>query len=338
MSSPLWITEAEVVATLDLNGAIGALEAGLRLEAAGDAKNMQKTVASWGDGDTLHAIGAVVPGRGVVGTKTWAHTEGGATPLLILYNAHDGSLLAIVEAFALGQLRTGAMSGIATKHLAAADARELAIIGTGKQSFAQVAAVAAVRPLERVCVFSPAADHRRAFANRLRETFSFEVIEAACVADAVANARIVTLATRATAPFLHATDLARGTHVNAVGAIVPARAEFAQDLFDRAAVVAVDSKDSVAKLSREFGERFGPPGAGGWQTVQPISAIVAAGSNRPADADLTLFKAMGMGISDLALGLEILDAARTHGLGRPLEAPRRAPIRFTPSNAPVTAR
>src|SRR5437762_13381954 len=148
-SSPLWISEAEVVAMMDMGEAIIALKNGLLMEARGDAKNMVKTHVGWGDGSTLHAIGAVFAKEQLAGTKTWAHTEGGTTPLLILFDSQSGALKAVIEAFALGQMRTGGISGVATRWLAAADADELAIVGTGKQALLQVAAVAAVRPLKR---------------------------------------------------------------------------------------------------------------------------------------------------------------------------------------------
>src|SRR5436190_349793 len=83
MNDPIWISDAEVVELLDLREAIEALERGLRREAQGDACNMVKTHVAWGH-NNLHAIGAVFPGDKLAGTKTWAHTEGGATPLLIL--------------------------------------------------------------------------------------------------------------------------------------------------------------------------------------------------------------------------------------------------------------
>src|SRR5207253_11378445 len=100
MSSPLWISEAEVVAMMDVGEAIVALEKGLLTEARGEAQNMVKTHVGWGDGSTLHAIGAVFGSEQFVGTKTWAHTEGGATPLLILFDSETGALKAIIEAFA----------------------------------------------------------------------------------------------------------------------------------------------------------------------------------------------------------------------------------------------
>jgi ornithine cyclodeaminase len=323
---PLWITEAEAVAALHLGEAIDALEAGLRLESADLARAMDKTHASWGDGHTLPAIGAVLDGAGVVGTKSWAHTAGGATPLLVLWGAEDGRLLAIVEAFALGQMRTGGIVGVATRWLARPDADELAIIGTGKQALTQVAAVALVRPLKRVRVFSPTIEHRRAFLDRLgRDLPGLDVVEAGSVAAAVEDAGIVTLATRARTPFLLAESLAPGTHVNAVGAITPERQEFAQDLFDRADPIAVDSLAAAAALSAEFRTRYG---TGPLSGVHRLSDLVAAGTGRPASADLTLFKAMGIGLSDLALGIEILARVRRSGGGRPIPHPQRVAPRL----------
>ena len=117
MTDPLWITEADVVEALSLPEAIPALEAGLALEAAGTARNMAKTHQIWGGHHTLHAIGAVVEGANIVGTKTWAHTAGGATPLVTLWNSDTGRLEAIIEAFALGQMRTGGISGVATARI-----------------------------------------------------------------------------------------------------------------------------------------------------------------------------------------------------------------------------
>src|SRR5437870_352759 len=134
----LWITEADVVAAIDMAGAIAALENGLRAEARGTGHNLDKTHVAW-KGGTLHAIGAVFPSEGFAGTKTWAHTEGGASPLLVLFDSGSGALKAVIEAFALGQLRTGAASGVATRWLARSDADELALVGTGKQALSQAA-------------------------------------------------------------------------------------------------------------------------------------------------------------------------------------------------------
>jgi ornithine cyclodeaminase len=184
-----------------------------------------------------------------------------------------------------------------------------------------------VRPLKRLRVYSPNRDNREAFVEKARKQFPFEIIAVDTVAKAVKDANIVTLVTRAREPFLSASMLSNGCHVNAVGAITPERQEFLQDVFERSGIIAVDTIDSVRRLSSEFIERFGDDNAR-WQEVHPLSALVAAGQPRPANTDLSLFKAMGMGLSDLALGVEILARARAAGAGKPMSQPRRAAVRL----------
>ena len=310
-----WITEAEVVGVLDIDAAIAAVRDGLLAEARGEAQNMVKTHTAW-DGHTLHAIGAAFPDAGVVGTKTWAHTAGGAAPLLVMFGADDGRVVAIIEAFALGQLRTASVSGLATDLLAAPAATTMAMIGTGKQALAQVAAVAAVRPIDEVRCFSPNAQHRAAFVSRVDDELGLAAVDCDSVESAVDGAAVVTLATRATEPFLAPGMVNPGTHVNAIGAITPERAEFDPALLERAAVVTADSVEQARALSAEL---QGWPGE-----LVPLRDVVAASAGRPDGADVTVCKAMGMGTSDLALGLAVLRAAEQGGLGQPLPARRRA--------------
>jgi ornithine cyclodeaminase len=323
----LWITEADVVRLLSMSEALDAMTAGLVEEAANNALNMGKTHVAW-PGGTLHALGAVFQRDGLIATKTWGHTEGGATPLLLIWSTADGQLLAIVEAFALGQLRTGSMTGAATRLMSAPDATRLAMIGAGKQALAQVAGVAAARGLRAVTVFSPTAANRERLAARLRDQMpSIEVTAAESLDQAVDGADIVTLATRATAPFLGVEQLARGVHVNAVGAITPERREVEVDVVRAAALVTVDEPGAVRRLSAEFRDAFGTDEAG-WSNVMPISTLAAGAAVRPTNPRLTLFKAMGMGVADLALGRIVLEKARALNIGRPFEAPVRVAPRL----------
>lgn len=332
----MWLTEQDVVALLDLREAIAALEDALREEARGEAASMTKTLLQYAAPgqaratSNLHALGGRL--GNLVGTKTWAHTEGGASPLLVLWDAANGSLVAVIEAFALGNLRTGGISGVATDWLAQPDARVLGLVGAGKQALSQVASVCAVRRIERLQVHSPRAESRSAFAAKARGELGIEVIEAPTVEAACAGAQVVTLVTRAETPFLHASMLERGAHLNAVGAIARDREEFAQDVFDRATCVAVDSLPGVQTLSRELITRCA---ATGWDDVLPLSRLIARGRRRTAADDVTLFKAMGMGLSDLALGAELVRRARAQGAGRVIPQPRKARPRLAAARAGV---
>ena len=327
MSEPIWISEQSVVEMMSLPEAIIALERGLALEAQGEAKNMVKTHVAWG-GNNLHAIGAAYPGEGIVGTKTWAHTGGGACPLLILFSSETGQLVAIIEAFALGQMRTGGISGVATKWLASESADVLALIGTGKQALAQLAAVHAVRPLKEVRVFSPRAESRQAFIDKAAQQFDIELMNAGSIGEAVRGASIVTTVTRATEAFLHASDLDGGVHINAVGAITSERTELARDVFGRCSRAVVDDLSAAKKLSSEFIEAFDTSNE--WSKVSTLSSVIANRSVRAPSDDITIFKAMGMGISDLALGIELYRHALESGIGRAFPQPERNPPRLVP--------
>jgi ornithine cyclodeaminase len=327
IANAIWITEAEVVQLMDLKEAIEALEAALREEARGEAQNMTKTLLQYGK-NNLHAIGGKL--GNLVGTKTWTHTHGGTCPLLLLWSAEDGSLVAVIEAFALGNLRTGGISGVAADWMARKDAKVMAIVGTGKQALAQVGTMLAVRPIERLRIYSPREDSQLAFAAKVRGEFSIQTEVSASVSDACKGAQIVTLVTRAAQPFLTAAMLDKGAHLNAVGAIAPDREEFAQDVFARATLVTVDNLPGVQQLSREFMTRYA---SSGWDEVMPLSGLIASGRKRTAGDDVSLFKAMGMGISDLALGVELLKRAKERGVGRAIPQPKKMKPRLAGARA-----
>ena len=309
MTSPVWLTEADVAGILDMDTAIAAVSDIFRLQARGEVVPMQKTHVRWGAGHTLHAIGAVSSAAGSVATKTWAHTAGGAEPLLVLWDAETGVLQAVVEAFVLGQFRTAAVTGLATGLLAAPGARRMAMIGSGRQALPQVAAVAAVRQLDEVRVFSPTSPHREALVARIEEELGLRARACESVHEAVDGAHIITLATRATEPVLSAAAVGQGVHVNAIGAITPERVEVAADLVDRAEIIVVDDAAAARELSSELRGR---------EPLVALSHLVGEDARRSPARDLTLFKALGTGSADLALGAQCLAAARAQGLGHPL--------------------
>jgi ornithine cyclodeaminase len=316
----IWITEQDVVSLVTLDDAIVALE-----RMAGDASsfNLPKALGSFDDGSSMHALGSAAPGLGFAGFKAWVHTKRGATAVYALFDSHRGAVRAMIEAGALGQLRTSAMTGLGTRWLSAPGVDEMGLIGTGFQSLTQVAAVNAVRPLKRVRIYSPTADKRRAFVELLRRRFDIEITEAQTASEATADAPIVTVVTRAREPFLSASMLARGAHLNAVGAILPTHAEFHQDVFDRVGSIAVDDLTNVQKTSREFMERFGS--GRGWDAVRPIGEIIRSGQPaRPVGGDLSLFKSVGMGLSDLAVAMMAYQRALDNGVGRSIPAAHRA--------------
>lgn len=325
---PIWLTEADVVELISLPEAIDALEATLALEAVDQAASMPKTHLMVAANDAMHAIGGAASGEGICGFKTWINVQGKSETTMTLFSMEDGACLAVIEATALGQMRTASVTGVGTKRLAARDADHMGIVGTGKQSLPQIAAVHAVRPLREVRVSSRNPDTRREFAESVTARLGIPTRPVDTLAEAVTDTPIVTLITNSTEAFLSADMLATGSHLNAMGAIVPSRVEFTDDVFGRADLIAVDSLRSVRDLSTEFRNHYGDDDAA-WQEVRTIASVIAADDTRPANADVTLFKAMGMGLSDLALAIEVLKRARVQNSGHKVPDRVKLPARLT---------
>lgn len=322
-----YLTEFDVVSLVDLNDAVEALEQTCAQQGGDETVEIAKALATYADGSSLHALGSANLVANIGGFKTWVNTKRGACAVMTVFDIHSGRLLAMIEAGALGQLRTAAISGVATRWMAQTTDGEMALIGTGRQAMLQIAAVAAVSKLRRLRVYSPTQAKRTAFAAAARTRFPFPVIASDTLEEAVRDVPIVTLVTRAAAPFLHAAMLARGAHLNAVGAILPGNAEFAQDVFARAGLIAVDNLGGVQRNSREFIDRFGAA-TSDWSGIHTLGSLIRGDVMRPDGCDLTLFKAMGMGLSDLAIAGLVIQRADARNIGIEFADPRSAAPRW----------
>jgi ornithine cyclodeaminase len=309
MDAHYW-SDADLARTVSLSAAIDSAQTVLEHEAAANAWNLNKTMATWPPASSAHSLGAVDIADGVVAFKNWINTPSGAAALMTVFSAADGALLAVAQAGAAGVLRTAAMSAVATRWLADPAADELAILGTGRQARMQAAAVVAVRPIRRVRVWSRTPDRRAAFARQLGEELGLEVLECEHSAEATRDAAVVTLITRATEPFLRLSDLAEGAHLNAVGAILPANAEFTADVLGGAALIAVDSLANARSGSRELREHFGADHNADWSAVIALAEVVTGKVTRPPRPRCTVFKGMGMGLSDLAVARLLVRAKK----------------------------
>jgi ornithine cyclodeaminase len=322
----IWLTEAEVASLVDINDAMAALRTGFVEEAEGRARAIDKALGVW-PGGAIHALGSMSLGLHYAGFKTWVHSSGGATAIFSLFDTRNGQLLAVLEAATLGQIRTSAVSGLAADMLARPGADAMALIGTGAQALTQAAAVAAVRPLRRLNVFSPTAGKRAAFVERARQVFDFEVADCASMADAVDDVQIVTSITRASAPFLDADLLSPGILLIAAGAILPANAECLPNVIERSTSIFVDSLGNAQLNSRELREHFGE-GPDGWEAVGTLGALLRDGAGPSGDGDITLFKPMGTGLSDLSVAIMTYERASERGIGKPIDQPQRTTPRW----------
>lgn len=326
MTAALWLTDEDVVALVSLADAMEELEHALIANALGSARSVPKSLAPLDGGGAVHALGA--SWNGAAGWKSWVQGPGGAASAYLLFDAERFRLRAAMQAGALGSLRTAAITGLAARALARSPAPVLAIIGTGSQALPQAAAVAAARPPSEIRVHGRDPDRRRAFADKLRRHIAAPLREASTVREAAEGADIVVLVTRAADPILDADMLAQDALLVAVGAILPTHAEFAADVFDRATTIATDDPQAVLRGSREFRERAAVdpelPAR-----VMPLGALLR--SSPPPG--VRLFKALGLGLSDLAVARLAVERAERALIGTPMPLSARAPIQLTAPGA-----
>ncbi len=302
----LLFKEDDVRRLLPVEKAIGLMcevFAGLR---EGTYSNQPRRRLAVPSGAVLHSMAGATPRY--FGTKVYSTSRHGAWFLFTLYAAEDGRPLAIFEANWLGQIRTGAATGYATDVLACPEARTAGLIGTGFQARSQLEAVLAVRPIERVRVWSRSEERRRAFAA----SFGPPVEAAASAEEAVRDAEIIITATSAREPVLEAGWVRPGAHVNAVGSNQARRRELPAELVRSASLIAVDSLEQ-ARI--ESGDLLMALDEAGWAGV--IELKDAAGRPRAADA-VTIFKSNGLGVEDVAAAAYIYETADR---GRPARIP-----------------
>ncbi len=311
----LFLREADVEALLAVPEAMAAVLEAMRDLALGRAANEPRRRVR-APGFTLHLMGATWAARGYGGYKAYRTTASGTHFRVHLFRVPSGEALATIEADRLGQVRTGAASGVATRLLARDDARTLAVIGAGWQARSQVAAVAAARPLVEVRVFARRAEGREAFAREVAPLLDgVRVLPADSAEAAVRGADVVVTATTAREPVLRGEWLEPGVHVNAIGANDLARRELDEEAVRRAARIVVDSRDQAAVESGDL-VHARERGLLAWDRVQELAPLCAGLLRGRTERDeITLFRSHGIALWDIAAAAIVYEKARAAGFG-----------------------
>ena len=316
--NPLYLTEDDVVATLAMTDAVRLVrEAALAL-ANGKAENRPRQRA-WTGKTVLQVLAAAYDGR--LGHKTYTVSPARGARFLHTMFDQDGSMLSLIEADTLGQIRTGAASGVATKALAREDARTLAVIGTGWQARSQLEACAIVRPIERVRVWGRNRERLDAFCAEMSARVDRPVEPASSAREAVEGADVICTMTSAREPVLHGSWLDKGAHVNAAGSNRANAQEIDVETVLRSSVVAVED---LAQAKVESGDlrAANETQSWDWQQATLLSDVIAGHAlGRTADDQITLFESLGIGLWDLAVASHVYDACVAHGRGLRLPIP-----------------
>jgi alanine dehydrogenase len=315
---PLLLREHHVTELLDINTAIEAVEEVLRDQAEGSATNRPRYRVAM-PGSQLHVMAAGDKRLGVCGLKVYTASRKGARFLVLLYDAESGDMLAMIEADRLGQMRTGAASAVATKHMSRELADTLGVYGTGWQAESQMMAVCAVRQINAIKVFGRSAERRDAFARRMTTLLRTEVVPVASPEEAARGCSIIVTATSAREPGLKGEWIEAGAHLNVVGSNFLSKAEVDVATIRRASVIAVDS---IEQSKIEAGDLMPAIERGviSWESVTELGRIIAGREpGRRSDDDITLFKSNGIALEDISTALRVYNLARERGAGDSLD-------------------
>src|SRR5262245_35901387 len=267
------LNEAEVTMLLPMATALEAVEEAFRWQGEGKLTNKPR-VRLPVPGGLLHVMPAALPEARVMGLKSYATVRGGTKFVVLLFSAETGTLLAVIEADRLGQMRTGAASGVATKHLARPEADRVGCYGTGWQARSQLEAVCAVRRVRQVRVYGRDPERCARFAEEMASTLRVPVTPVDRPEAAALDASILITITSSKTPVLEGRWLVPGVHVNAAGSNALQRAELDVEAVRRAGLVVTDSLEQ-ARL--ECGDLVTAleQGVVHWDSVRELGEVVA---------------------------------------------------------------
>lgn len=316
----LLLSDDDVRAACDIAAMVKSMESGL-LGACG-AGFVMPPRANLATSDTfLRVMPAIMSNTGILGLKMfYGSTVRGVGYVVMLCDVETGTVLAVVDGAYLTAARTGAVSGLATKYLARSDARTVGVIGSGLEARTNLVAIAAVRPLEQVRVYSRNDERRGGFAAEMSALLDIEVVPVGSVEAAVDEADLILVATNTGGGgpvAFSGAELVPGQHVVSIGSTNLSLREIDTEVFLRAdlvcfdtdpAVVVEESADVVA-WSRKLSD--GPLPA-----VVLGDVIKGGGPSRGRDEDVTVFKSVGTAAQDLIGALSVYEAALALGIGR----------------------
>lgn len=310
----IFLNEEEVVRLLPISEAIECLEEVFSQQGQGAVRNYPRNRTQAG-GMGVTMMVAVLGGSGFGGFKVMG--GGYRSSMVTLYGEDPPKMLAMMESRELGQIRTGAATGLATKYMSREDSRTVGIVGTGHQAISQLTAVCAVRPIEKVKAFSRNPERRQAFCSEMSAMLGIEVMPVESAQDAVVGTDVVIAITNVQTlePVILGDWLEPGMHINAAGANSLTRRELDNSAVTKSSVIVTDAIDQ-AKI--ECADLVIPIDAGllQWEGITELGQVVAGHTHgRGAPDDITLFESQGIGMEDVAVAAHIFAKATQEGTG-----------------------
>jgi alanine dehydrogenase len=311
------LKENEVDELIGIRETIEVLRDAFRMQSEGRARILPRSRIRSADG-TLNVMASTIDGLSVSGLKTYFGGRGGVSFVVILFSTRECRTLAVIEAGRLGQIRTGAMSGLVTDLLADRDVHILGCIGSGYQAETQVEAVAAVRDISEIIVWSRTEENKRRFAARMKEKLGIDVLPAEGTSR-MKKCGVLITATSSRTPVISASDIPDKCHINAIGANRMESKELETETVCSAGRIVVDSVEQAKIESRDIADAVSSSCLD-WQDITEVHELVSGRVRKIKGRgdSITIFKSLGIALEDVAIGKYIYDRAVRKGVGTEL--------------------
>ncbi len=314
----LYLGESDIKGLVSMPDVMDLVDDAFRAQGAGKAPNQPRRRLFMPKG-ALQVMYGGLPEQGFLGLKAYTTFPGiGVRFIFLLWDSNTAELLAMMEANIMGQIRTGAASGVGARYMAREDATEAGLFGTGWQARTQLEAICCARPLKRVKVYSRSAEKREKFVSRMQDVVEAELVPVESPAEAVRGSQIVCTMTNAREPVFDGNDIEPGTTIIPAGSNRATNREVDDETIRRAATGRI-ATDDLEGAKFESGDLIQAVNRSviNWGQVVEIGQIAAGKMpGRSSPDEINMFASQGVAIEDVALGGEIYRRAKAQGIGR----------------------
>jgi alanine dehydrogenase len=314
---PLLLTDTDINKLMTMKECVEVIEDSFRQVADGQTWNRPRSRIRMPRG-FHHLLAASVLGSEVFGLKTYTSFRSGVRFIVMLYDSNNGDLLAMVQGGRMTQLRTGAVTSVATKYMSREDSTTVGIIGTGNQGRTQLAGVCEARNITSVKAYDRVEDSVKLFVEEMSAELDVEITAVDTPEEAVKGSDIIITMTTSRTPVLLGDWLEDGQHINAAGSNHWIRQEVDDNVVRRANSIIVDSLEDA---QIEAGDLLYPIERGRiqWSQIKELADVVAGHiTPRTSPEDVTLFESQGIAVSDIAAAAYVYGKAKEQGLGTEL--------------------
>ena len=318
---PLVLNDADVRALMSMSDCVGVMEDAFSQAGDGKVWNRPRSRIRMPRG-FHHLMAAYLADSEVFGLKTYTSFRSGTRFTTMLYDSNNGDLLAMVQGPRIGQLRTGAVTGVGTKHMSRANSSTVGIIGAGFQSRGQLEGVCDVRDIVSAKIFDVSEENSQKMADEMGDSLGIQTSVAGSAEEAVTDVDIIITMTTARTPVLFGDWLKEGQHINAAGSNHWIRQEVDDNVIRKADRIVADS---IEDAQIESGDLLFPIERGRvmWSAIRELSDVVCGHiTGRESDQEITLFESQGVAITDVAAANFVYRKAIGQGMGQelPLDA------------------